>query len=62
MSLYPLDDPKLTNLYIDGAWVEASDGARFDVTDPATGEVVASVASGSAEDAQRAVDAAARAW
>ncbi len=62
MSLYPLDDPRLTNLYIGGEWQEASDGARFDVTDPATGDVITSVASGSAEDAQRAVDAAARAW
>jgi succinate-semialdehyde dehydrogenase / glutarate-semialdehyde dehydrogenase len=47
-----------TELSIGGRWVAASDGSRFDVTDPATGEVIASVASGSAEDATAAVAAA----
>ena len=27
--------------YIDGKWVDADDGGRFDVFDPATGEVIA---------------------
>ena len=27
--------------YIDGKWVDAIDGGRFDVCDPATGEVIA---------------------
>ena len=27
--------------YIDGKWVDAIDGGRFDVFDPATGEVIA---------------------
>lgn len=27
--------------FIDGKWVDAQDGARFDVFDPATGEVIA---------------------
>lgn len=48
-----------TDLSIGGAWTPASDGERFDVADPATGEVIASVASGSAEDATAAVTAAA---
>lgn len=54
-----------TDLYVGGGWRPASDGARFDVTDPATGETLASVASGAAEDATAAVaaaDAAAAAW
>jgi len=54
-----------TDLSIGGRWQPASDGARFDVADPATGEVIASVASGSAEDATAAVaaaDGAAAAW
>ncbi len=34
-----------TDLHIGGKWRPASDGARFDVTDPGTEEVVASVAS-----------------
>jgi succinate-semialdehyde dehydrogenase / glutarate-semialdehyde dehydrogenase len=50
-----------TDLSIGGKWRPASDGARFDVTDPATEEVIASVASASVEDAAAAVDAAAAA-
>jgi succinate-semialdehyde dehydrogenase/glutarate-semialdehyde dehydrogenase len=38
--------------------LEASDGATFDVLDPATGAKLTSVASASAEDGVRAVDAA----
>ncbi|OUS93310.1 NAD-dependent succinate-semialdehyde dehydrogenase [Rhodococcus sp. NCIMB 12038] len=45
-------------LYIGGKWCDASDTSTFDVLDPATGEVLATVASGSEEDARRAVDAA----
>jgi succinate-semialdehyde dehydrogenase/glutarate-semialdehyde dehydrogenase len=47
-----------TDLYIGGKWRPASDGARFDVTDPATETTVASVASASVEDAKAAIDAA----
>ena len=36
---------------IDGAWVDALDGGRWDVIDPATEEVVASVPFGGAADA-----------
>jgi hypothetical protein len=32
-------------MYINGQWVEASDGASFEVYDPATGEVIDNVAS-----------------
>ncbi len=46
------------DLLIGGKAVAASDGGRFDVVDPATGEVVASVANGTVEDALAAVDAA----
>ncbi|EJW11817.1 Succinate-semialdehyde dehydrogenase [NADP+] [Rhodovulum sp. PH10] len=48
-----------TGLWIGGKWCDASDGARFEVLDPATEGVVATVASGTVEDARRAVDAAA---
>jgi len=54
-----------TDLYIDGAWRPSSDGARLEVTDPATEGTIASVASASVGDARAAVDAAAaagRAW
>ncbi|WP_417217726.1 NAD-dependent succinate-semialdehyde dehydrogenase [Arthrobacter sp.] len=47
-----------TGLYIDGAWVESSSGERFDVVNPATEEVIATVANGNAEDARRAIEAA----
>jgi len=47
-----------TDLYINGAFVASSSGARFDVINPATEEVLASVASAELEDADRALDAA----
>ena len=47
-----------TGLFIGGQWVDSGDGSRIDVTDPATEEVIASVASGTPEDATLAVDAA----
>jgi succinate-semialdehyde dehydrogenase / glutarate-semialdehyde dehydrogenase len=47
-----------TDLWIGGKAVPASDGGRFDVTDPATGEVLTSVANGTVDDAIAAVDAA----
>ncbi|HVQ89527.1 MAG TPA: NAD-dependent succinate-semialdehyde dehydrogenase [Mycobacteriales bacterium] len=50
-----------TQLHVDGAWVDAENGATFDVLDPATGEVVAKVADASAADVRRMVDAAAAA-
>jgi len=49
-------------VYVDGSWVEASSGATFEVTNPATGEVIGKVADGDASDATRAVDAADRAF
>src|ERR1700682_3346173 len=47
-----------TDLWIGGKWRKASDNARFDVIDPATENVITSVASASVEDAETAVDAA----
>ncbi|MBQ0825245.1 NAD-dependent succinate-semialdehyde dehydrogenase [Streptomyces sp. RG38] len=49
------------DLFVGGAWRPASDGARFEVSDPATGEPVASVASATPADAVLAVEAAASA-
>ena len=48
-----------TELFIGGKWVPATSGDRFDVLDPATGDVIATVANGGVEDAIAAVDAAA---
>ena len=47
---------------IDGAWVDAVDGGRWDVIDPATEQVVANVPFGGAADARLAIDAAHRAF
>jgi succinate-semialdehyde dehydrogenase/glutarate-semialdehyde dehydrogenase len=52
-------------LFIDGVWREAKDGARFPVVNPATEQVLAEVASAGSEDALAALDAAdaaAKAW
>src|ERR1035438_5154257 len=44
--------------FIGGAWVAPVDGQYFDTTDPSSGEVLASVAQGSAADVDAAVAAA----
>ena len=48
-------------LLIDGRMVASDSGKRTDVVDPATGEVIATVAEASATDVDRAVEAARRA-
>ncbi|PCN48827.1 NAD-dependent succinate-semialdehyde dehydrogenase [Curtobacterium sp. 'Ferrero'] len=45
-------------LLIDGHWVDAADGATFDVVDPATGDVLARIADATPADGLRALDAA----
>ena len=47
-----------TDLWIGGRWREASDGARFDVENPATEQALASVASATPDDCIAAVAAA----
>jgi succinate-semialdehyde dehydrogenase/glutarate-semialdehyde dehydrogenase len=47
-----------TDLWIGGEWRKAADSARFDVIDPATENVITSVASAGVADAKSAVDAA----
>ncbi len=49
-------------MLVDGAWVEAEDGQTFPVTNPATGEVVGHAPKATAQDVERAVEAAARAF
>lgn len=48
--------------YINGAWVKAASGKTFEVTNPATGEVIASVPDMSREDVRLAIEAADAAW
>jgi succinate-semialdehyde dehydrogenase / glutarate-semialdehyde dehydrogenase len=47
-----------TGLFIGGTWRDAAGGATLDVEDPATGEVLTSVADASVEDGRAALDAA----
>src|SRR3954447_26265324 len=49
-------------MIIGGEQVEAADGRTFDVVEPHAGETIATVPEGSAEDVDRAVQAAARAF
>ena len=46
------------DMLIDGAWVQASDGATFDSTDPSTSKVWAQIPEATAADVDRAVRAA----
>ncbi|MBG0738223.1 NAD-dependent succinate-semialdehyde dehydrogenase [Paeniglutamicibacter antarcticus] len=50
-----------TGLLIDGQWQCPASGKTFEVLNPATGEVIATVADGGPEDARRAIEAAGRA-
>jgi succinate-semialdehyde dehydrogenase / glutarate-semialdehyde dehydrogenase len=47
-----------TDLFIDGTWVPAASGATFAVENPATRQVLADVADGGVDDAERAIRAA----
>jgi len=60
---YALSDSELlrTQAYIDGVWVDADDGARMPVTNPATGDVLTEIARVGATETQRAIEAAERA-
>ena len=49
-------------LFINGQWVDAASGKTFETPNPATGDTLARVAEGDAEDINRAVTAARRAF
>jgi betaine-aldehyde dehydrogenase len=49
-------------MFIGGEWVNSSDGGTRDIISPATGEVIASVQEGTADDANRAIAAAKKAF
>jgi betaine-aldehyde dehydrogenase len=48
--------------YVNGKWVDTSDGRRFDVFDPSSGEVIARAADSQPPDVEAAIDAARRAF
>ncbi|MEJ5997827.1 NAD-dependent succinate-semialdehyde dehydrogenase [Corynebacterium sp. H130] len=47
-----------TGLLINGEWVDATTGETYDVENPATGDVIATLRSAGSEDAMKALDAA----
>ncbi len=51
-----------TRFFIDGKFVDARKGGRFENVNPATGKVIAEVSAGTAEDVDRAVAAALKAF
>ncbi|WP_419709828.1 NAD-dependent succinate-semialdehyde dehydrogenase [Pseudomonas sp. NFX224] len=55
-----LRDPSLLveRAYVNGAWIEADDGATIDVTNPADGSVIARVPALQATETRRAIEAA----
>jgi succinate-semialdehyde dehydrogenase/glutarate-semialdehyde dehydrogenase len=48
--------------YIGGAWCDADSGERIEVTNPANGEVIATVPQMGATETRRAIEAADKAW
>ena len=57
-----MTDLKHYKMLIDGEWVAASDGAAFESVNPTTGKVWAMIPEATAEDVDRAVQAADRAF
>lgn len=59
-----LTDPQLVReaAYIDGAWCGADSGATFEVTNPASGAVLARLPDMVEGETRRAIEAAAAAW
>jgi succinate-semialdehyde dehydrogenase/glutarate-semialdehyde dehydrogenase len=51
-----------TEAFINGAWSEANDGARFDVTNPATLEVISTLPDMGVDETRAAIEAANAAW
>jgi aldehyde dehydrogenase (NAD+) len=53
MSRHPYADGSYKKMLIDGKWVDAASGKHFESRNPATGELLATVAEGDAEDINR---------
>src|ERR1700745_1346732 len=50
MTRHPYADGSYKKMLIDGKWVDAASGKRFESRNHATGELLATVAEGDAED------------
>ena len=59
LMLPALQDPSLfrTQSYVNGEWIEADSGMRFDVDNPADGSVVGSVPDCGGAETRRAITA-----
>jgi aldehyde dehydrogenase (NAD+) len=62
MHRHPYADGGLKRMLIDGQWVDAVSGKTFESRNPATGELLATVAEGDHEDIDKAVTVARRAF
>src|SRR6516165_11121133 len=64
MTTFSLQDADLLRqqAFIGGRWCDADDRATFDVTNPATGETLATVPKMGAADTRRAIEAAKNAF
>jgi aldehyde dehydrogenase (NAD+) len=62
LARHPYADGSYKQMLIGGKWVDAESGKRFESRNPATGEMLATVAEGQAEDINRAVAAARQAF
>src|SRR5712672_1950785 len=62
MTRHPYADGSTKKMLIDGQWVAAASGKTFESHNPATGELLATIAEGDAEDINRAVAAGRRAF
>ena len=58
MAIAPTQDVKAYRNYIGGEWVDAAGGETFEVINPSSGELVATVPKGGREDAHAAIGAA----
>lgn len=59
-----LDNPALlrSQAYVNGKWIDGTDGAVFSVDNPANGQTIASVANLGARECEFAIEAANAAW
>src|SRR6516162_2832620 len=64
MTTFSLQDADLLRqqAFIGGRWCDADNGVTFDVTNPATGETLATVPKMGAAETRRAIEAAKNAW
>lgn len=58
MDITPIIDKLGTGLFIGGRWREAEGGKTIEVRNPATGDLITTVADGSAADAEEAIKVA----